>query len=293
MGYYSKYERWPRYVSVAERKEKAAKHIAKLEKKGTELNPVVIEGRTIAKTFWGKAWCDNLEAYSDFDSRLPRGRTYARNGSIIDLQLTKGQVKAQVMGSSLYKVTIDIKPIAQNKWKALVEACAGKIDSLIELLQGKFSKAVMEILTEKENGLFPKPQEITMKCSCPDYADMCKHIAAVLYGVGAKLDTHPEGLFDLRHVDHVDLLTKASQGSAFIQNQTGDNLLEDTELSSLFGIEMASENSKTIKQEDTPVKPIKKPVRSKSKAEAEKEKKTIGKSQPAPKISKKRAGVAS
>src|ERR1700722_17461199 len=149
MGRYSR-DFWPKYVSVAERKQKAEKHAQSLKKKGQSLNPVVIEGRTIAKTFWGKAWCENLEAYSDYENRLPRGRTYVRNGSVIDLQISKGQVKAQVMGSSLYNVVINIKPMIEDKWKALVKLCSGKIDSLVELLQGKFSKAVMQTMTEKE-----------------------------------------------------------------------------------------------------------------------------------------------
>jgi uncharacterized Zn finger protein len=240
MSYYdrSNHSSWPKYVSVAERKKKAAQHVTSLNKKGISLHPIVIEGQQIAKTFWGKAWCDNLENYSDFASRLPRGRTYVRNGSVIDLQITKGQVKAQVMGTSLYRVTIEIKPMIKLKWDALVKACTGKIDSLIELLQGKLSKSVMEIMTRKEEGLFPHPKEISMKCSCPDYAGMCKHIAAVLYGIGALLDEQPERLFELRHVDPVDLLTTVDQGETLIQSQPTDHLLEEGELSALFDIEL-------------------------------------------------------
>lgn len=239
MGYYSRSKfSWSPYVSVAERREKAAKLVAAEKKKGKIFNPVMIEGRTIAKSFWGKAWCDNLETYSDYENRLPRGRTYARNGSIIDLQVTPGKVSAQVMGSSLYKISIAITAMSAAKWVALVKACAGKIDSLIELLQGKFSKAVMEIITEKEHGLFPKPKEITMNCSCPDIAGMCKHIAAVLYGIGATLDAKPEWLFTLRHVDHMDLIATADAANALIGAQDGENTLDDSELSALFGIEM-------------------------------------------------------
>jgi uncharacterized Zn finger protein len=266
MGY-SREDRfeWPRYVSVAEKKQEVAKRIQSMQKKGKPLNPVVVEGRLIAKTFWGKAWCDNLEAYSDFASRLPRGRTYVRNGFVIDMQMTKGQANAQVMGSDLYKVVIEVKPISEDHWQALVKACAGKIDSLIELLQGNFSKAVMEILTQKQNGLFPKPQEIKMRCSCPDHARMCKHIAAVLYGIGAALDTKPEWLFVLRHVDHVDLISSASQGSAFMQSQTSENVLEDGELSALFGIEIDAGTDKPVAAKKTAPKAkakakVKKPV---------------------------------
>lgn len=260
MGRYDDEYGWPRYVSVAERKLKAAKHIAALNKKGKTCYPVVIEGKTIAKTFWGKAWCENLEVYSDFESRLPKGRTYVRNGSVIDLQITQGQVKAQVMGSKLYRITIEIKPMLEEKWKKLIKACAGKIDSLIELLQGKFSKAVMEIMTQQESGLFPKPREIKMHCSCPDYAGMCKHIAAVLYGVGATLDTKPEELFVLRHVDHMDLMTSAHSSETLMQNQIHENLLDENELSTLFGIEMskAKESSRQSKKSNSKVKSGKK-----------------------------------
>lgn len=237
MGYYD-YGGWAPYVSVAERKAKALKEIASAEKKGKSFNPVVINGRNIANTFWGKAWCQNLEAYSDYVNRLPRGRTYARNGSVIDLQITKGKVVAKVMGSSLYKIEIAIKSMPEVKWKSLVKSCSGKIDSLIELLQGKFSKSVMEVITQKDVGLFPNPKEISLKCSCPDSASMCKHIAAVLYGVGAMLDSKPEWLFTLRHVDHVDLIASVGKGSALAKDKIGEATIEDNELSALFGIEM-------------------------------------------------------
>jgi uncharacterized Zn finger protein len=242
MGSYSrrKYSQWAPYVPVAERRKKALTHIKSITKDGTALNPVVIEGRTIAKTFWGKAWCENLESYSDFENRLPRGRTYVRNGSVIDLQITKGHVHAKVMGSSLYRVTIQILPMAQGKWDALVKTCAGKIDSLIELLQGKFSDAVMKVLSNQQNGLFPKPHEIEMSCSCPDYAGMCKHIAATLYGVGAALDSQPERLFDLRHVNHLDLVSSVGTGDALTTTHVAVTGIEEKELSSLFGIEIDS-----------------------------------------------------
>src|SRR5947207_8239192 len=148
------YDEFPPYVPVAERKRKAAREVEKLKKKGEIIQPVVITGRTIANTFWGKAWCTNLESYSDFENRLPRGRTYVRNGSVINLNVGAGEINAMVSGSSIYKVKITISPILSNKWNALVNECAGKIDSLIELLQGKFSKSIMQIITHPEKGLF-------------------------------------------------------------------------------------------------------------------------------------------
>jgi uncharacterized Zn finger protein len=271
MGYDDDYG-WPKYVSVAERKAKAAKQVASMKKKGIIMSPVVVEGRTIAKTFWGKAWCDNLESYSDFSNRLPRGRTYARNGSIIDLKIGKGHVKAQVMGSSLYKVTIKIKPMHEPKWKSLVKACSGKIDSLIELLQGKFSKSVMEIITKKNEGLFPKPQEISMDCTCPDFATMCKHVAAVLYGVGATLDSKPEWLFDLRGADQTELIATASGANTLIMQQTGENSLEEKDLSDIFGIELDSDkkiaktkpSAKIKAKTATKTKPVKEVIKKKT-----------------------------
>ncbi len=242
MGWYSRnrYDRWAPYVSVADRKENAAKKVAQLKKKGQDVSPVVLQGRTIANTFWGKAWCHHLESYSDYENRLPRGRSYVRNGSVIDLKIQKGQINAMVSGSSIYNVDITIKAVHESKWKSLVKQCAGKIDSLIELLQGKFSKAVMEIITHKEQGLFPHPNEIKVDCSCPDYASMCKHVAAVLYGVGARLDSQPEHLFLLRQVDHIDLITEAAGTDKLTQShrKQSKTALDESDLSSLFGIDI-------------------------------------------------------
>src|SRR5207245_7766421 len=185
---------------------KAGRELAKRSKKSRALvSPVILEGRTITRTFWGKAWCDNLEASSDFANRLPRGRTYVRNGSVVDLQIAQGKVMARVAGSELYKIEIKIKPLAPKLWKSIQTECAGKIDSLMELLQGRLSAGVMEIVTRPERGLFPTPREIDLDCSCPDWADLCKHVAASLYGVGARLDQKPELLFLLRGVDAADL----------------------------------------------------------------------------------------
>ena len=208
---YSNYGGFRPYVSVATRRANAAKHAQKLAKGGTTLSPVTIAGTKIATSFWGKAWCTHLESYSDFANRLPRGRSYVRNGSVIDLQITPGKITAQVMGSSLYKETITIAPLEAKRWAAIKAECAGKIDSLVGLLQGRLSDAVMRIITDRERGLFPAPSEIKLGCSCPDWADMCKHVAAVLYGVGARLDAHPELLFVLRGVDYLELISAAAQ----------------------------------------------------------------------------------
>jgi len=231
------------YVSVAERKKQAAKKIATLQKKGKSIHPVRIEGRAIARTFWGKAWCDHLENYSDYSNRLPRGRTYVRNGSVIDLQIAEGSVQALVSGSSIYTVKITIHPLEKPRWKVLIEECSGKIDSLVELLQGKFSGGVMEVITHREKGLFPSPKQISLHCSCPDGAVMCKHVAATLYGVGARLDESPELFFRLRGVDHSELITAASRSSVTKRGAKTDKLLESSDLSKLFGIELEGDAS--------------------------------------------------
>ena len=235
---------WRPYVPVAERRANAAKEVAKLTKKtGQAALPVVLASKKIATTFWGKAWCDNLEAYSDFENRLPRGRTYVRNGSVVDLQIGKGAVTALVSGSSLYKIQIKIKPLAPALWQSIQTECAGKIDSLIELLQGKLSAGVMQIVTRKEQGLFPTPKEIDLGCSCPDWAELCKHLAASLYGVGARLDQNPGLLFLLRGVDPADLVSKVSAAEA-VRQTTGKAgakpVMSDTEVADVFGIELAS-----------------------------------------------------
>jgi uncharacterized Zn finger protein len=232
---------WPPYVSAAERRLRAAREAQKLRKKGSPVEPVTIEGRRIASTFWGKAWCDNMESYRDFESRLPRGRSYARNGSVLDLQIAPGKVTALVSGSSLYRVAIDITQLSKKKWGAIRADCAGGIDSLVELLQGKLSKAVMERLCRQDAGLFPKPSEIHFSCTCPDFASMCKHVAAALYGVGARLDHKPELLFRLRAVNESELVAGIDVFLPISRRNTGsDRILEGGDLSALFGLEMAA-----------------------------------------------------
>jgi uncharacterized Zn finger protein len=239
--YDSRYEdRWPAYVPVAERRRKAELAMAKLVKKGVSVSPVKIEGRVIASTFWGKAWCENLESYRDYENRLERGRTYVRNGSVVDLQIAPREVTATVSGSELYKVKVIIGDVAKAQWKSICADCAGGIDSLVELLQGRFSKGVMERICRQGAGLFPKPSEIRFSCSCPDYASMCKHVAAVLYGVGARLDASPEMLFRLRAVNENDLV--ADIGNALPMSKQGPaagKVLEADDMAALFGLDMA------------------------------------------------------
>jgi uncharacterized Zn finger protein len=234
---------WRPYVSVAQRRAKAAQYAARIAKKERRvLAPVQLSGRKIADTFWGQAWCDNLERYSDFANRLPRGRSYVRNGSVIDLQIETGCVKALVSGTEIYQVKIDIEPLAAAVWKCVKKDCAQGIDSLLDLLQGRFDEGVMKRLTEPKDGLFPHPDEIDLGCSCPDWAVLCKHVAAVLYGIGARLDTAPELLFTLRGVDHTELIGQAVSAENLKHSLGGEasNGLAEADLGRIFGIEIES-----------------------------------------------------
>jgi len=231
---------WRPYVSVAERRRKALREVEKLRKKGQSVSPVRVEGRAIAKTFWGKAWCENLERYSDFANRLPRGRTYVRNGSVVDLQITAGEIRAMVSGSDLYEVALKVAPVPKARWTSICDDCGGAIDSLVELLQGRLSKGVMERICRQNQGLFPSPAEIELSCSCPDWADMCKHVAAVLYGIGARFDHQPELLFRLRGVDERELILKAGKSIPLAKpGSAGAKVLGGEDLGDMFGLDMA------------------------------------------------------
>ncbi|HEY6273736.1 MAG TPA: SWIM zinc finger family protein [Terriglobales bacterium] len=231
---------WRPYVSVAERRRNALREMEKFRKKGHPVSPVILEGRTIARTFWGKAWCDNLERYSDFTNRLPRGRTYVRNGSVVDLQISGGEVKAYVSGTEIYQVAVKVTPVSKKRWQSICADCAGAIDSLVELLQGRFSQGVMERLCRQGSGLFPSPQEIKLSCSCPDWASMCKHVAAVLYGIGACLDQRPELLFKLHKVDEKELIAQAGKGLPLGGKAlVPERALGSEDLSAIFGLEIA------------------------------------------------------
>ena len=246
---------WRPYVSVAERRRKAAREMEKLKKKGHPVSPVVIDGRAIARTFWGKSWCDNLERYSDYSNRMPRGRTYVRNGSVVDLQVAPGEVTARVSGSEMYKVAVKVSAVPKARWDAICADCAGAIDSLVELLQGRFSKGVMERLCQQKTGLFPSPAEIHFTCSCPDWASMCKHLAAALYGIGARLDERPELLFKLRQVDEKDLIAKAGKGVPLSKKgPKAAKVLADDGLSELFGLDLGAGEAKNPKAKKKPAK---------------------------------------
>jgi len=227
---------WKPYVPVAKRREQAAQQVKKLAKRGRKLQPLNLQGQAIARSFWGKAWCKHLETFSDFENRLPRGRSYVRNGSVCHLKVDAGRVEALVMGSSMYQVTVEIEPLKAAQWSAIKQKCSGGIGSLLELLQGKLSGEVMGVVTDRRSGLFPQPGEMSFDCTCPDWANMCKHLAATLYGVGSLLDLQPELLFVLRQVDAGELIgdelnLPSVEGSA--QHQ-----LAQEQLGAIFGIEL-------------------------------------------------------
>lgn len=224
------------YESVAQRKVKAVRLAKKLAAKHGELKPAIAKGTKIATSFWGQSWNRNLERYQHYENRLPRGRSYVKNGFVIDLQVEEGQIRAMVSGSELYEVTIRIKPLHRERWTDLKRECSGQITSLIGLLQGQLPPSVMEAVTRQDSGLFPEPEDIQFICTCPDYADVCKHSAAAAYGVGARLDEEPHLLFLLRKVDHTELITHASEAMVA---QTGDDSFgELDDLSGIFGIEL-------------------------------------------------------
>lgn len=239
MGWWSPHYR---QATVAEQQRRAAAAAARLGRRGKKLSPAEAHGQAIAQSFWGRAWCTNLESYSDYANRLPRGRTYLRSGAVVHLEIDQGRIKALVSGRSLYEVEIEIAPAAPAKWRALCRECAGNIGSLVELLQGTLSERIMEVMTRRQTGLFPSPQEIVLACSCPDWATMCKHVAAVLYGVGSRLDEEPALLFRLRNVDHRELVSQADAVTALTDRRRGKAVptLSTEEVGEVFGIEVAA-----------------------------------------------------
>lgn len=234
---------WAPYVTVAERRAQAAKTLEKLGKKGLKVQPVELAGRRIAGSFWGKGWCEHMESFSDYANRLPRGRTYVRNGSVCHLEIDSGRVKAMVSGSELYNVAITITPLAKKKWAAVKRACTGRIGSLIDLLRGKLDRGVMEIVSDRQNGLFPRPGEMKFDCDCPDWAGMCKHVAAVLYGVGARLDQSPEMLFLLRGVNHEELVDVSAAVTDAAKAGTSRRRIAASGVADVFGIDLAEPES--------------------------------------------------
>ena len=245
MARYRYYDGYPRYVSVGEKQARNRKAAAKLRKRDSGIRPVVVEGRAIAKSWWGKSWNANLERYADYRNRIGRGRSYVRHGAVLDLRIDAGTVSALVQGSrgSPYEVTITIAELPAAVWGRLRDAALTQLESLTDLLAGKFPKVLKDAFFAQGTGLFPAPKEISFDCSCPDWASMCKHVAAVLYGIGNRLDTAPELLFALRQVTVDDLIASTVDATAEglisrAEQATGDDVLADADLGDVFGIEL-------------------------------------------------------
>jgi uncharacterized Zn finger protein len=238
------YWQYAPYVSVAEKRARAEKKIRQLQKKDPKIEPVIIEGRTLASTWWGKSWNANLERYADYRNRIERGRSYVRHLAVLDLKLDQGVVSALVQGSrsNPYAVNIKIEALAKTNWGKISAACTDQLDSLQDLLAGRFPRALAHLFMQKGSGLFPTPEEIRFSCSCPDWASMCKHVAATLYGIGARLDQDPSLFFMLRQVNMDDLIAKALQETTGNWIQKADDLAQPTiaeaDLGNLFGIDM-------------------------------------------------------
>lgn len=227
------------YDDVRESKERLERQIAKRRQRGERFDVLAAPSgqKKLCTTFWGQAWCRNLESYQQYESRLPRGRSYLRQGRVYNLEIESGKLSAVVAGSELYETFIHIRPLPEAKWRDIVEASQGQVGSMLDLLAGKLGDGLMRILTDAETGLFPRPEEIRFDCSCPDFADMCKHVSAVLYGVGVQLDTKPEWLFTLRGVDQAELLADAKETAISGLSASGADL-QGTDLSALFGIDL-------------------------------------------------------
>lgn len=233
---------WWSYQDVEEQKARLQREIAKRKKRGEKFEPLPAPAgqKKLSTTFWGQAWCRNLESYQDYETRLPRGRSYLRQGKVYNLEIEPGKLSAVVAGSELYDTSITIQPLPKKQWQQIVKSSAGQVDSMLDLLAGRLGEGLMQLLTDPVGGLFPTPKEIRFNCSCPDHADMCKHVSAVLYGVGVLLDTKPELLFTLREVDQAELLSDAS--SSVITDLSADaGDLAGADLSAIFGIDLSTE----------------------------------------------------
>jgi len=232
---------WDYYSYKPRKPVDPAAQLAKLRKKNPDIKPVVIDGK-LARTWWAQAWNRNLEGYADYSNRIGRGRSYVKSGAVLDLSIAPGKVKALVQGSQSkpYEVTVTIEPLKKKRWDAITQRCSRKIANLEELASGKFPMELMELFTDRGDGLFPSPREIKFGCSCPDWASMCKHVAAVLYGIGARFDEDPTLFFLLRDIEFTDLLKKSVEEkmNSMLKNagKATARTLVDVDVFELFGV---------------------------------------------------------
>ncbi|MCC7264031.1 MAG: hypothetical protein IT369_16075 [Candidatus Latescibacteria bacterium] len=264
------YHGFPEYVPVAQKRAKAARKLQDLKKKNPSIQPVVLEGNTLARTWWGKSWNENLERYADYYNRIDRGRSYVRHGAVLDLKIAPGKVRALVQGSQRqpYKIEISIAALDQKTWARLRKSTAGQLDSLADLLAGKFPQPLQELFFAKGGGLFPEPKEIDFDCSCPDWASMCKHVAATLYGIGARLDENPSLFFELRKIEVDELITQAVQRTTrtlLAKARTRKTkVIADTDITAVFGIELEDQGKapqgRARRKKERSTKPVRKPA---------------------------------
>ena len=235
------------YVSVGERAARARRKIVQLQKKKKDINPVVIEGNKIANSWWGKAWINHLESYADYDNRVPRGRSYVKNGLVIHLSIKEGEIESMVMGtgSQPYKITISMKKISKKKWDHIKELSRKNISTLSDLLTGNLPKELAQVFSDCNEGIFPTLREISFDCSCPDWASMCKHVSAALYALGSRLDKEISLFFQLRGVDIQDLVQSVVQSESthlqqIVPTHSAETLeLADSKLAQLFNIKLS------------------------------------------------------
>ena len=236
MAYYG----FAEYVPVAEKKANALNAIKKLKEKDPNISPVIIEG-TLGKTWWSKSWNKNLESYADYSNRISRGKSYVRQHCVVDLKISKGEIFSKVQGSRIkpYDIEIKIETLTKEAMNHVLMSCQKSIESIEQLVEGKFPKGLETLICDKNEGLFPSPKAIQFSCTCPDYAVMCKHVAATLYGIGVRLEEDPLLFFELRDIDINGLIKKSIEEK--LENMLkhagdkSDRTIEDDNIEDLFG----------------------------------------------------------
>ena len=169
------------------------------------------------------------------------GRRYFRSGTVVDLKIRGGRVEARVQGSRKvpYKVDIRISPLSEEKCQEIIARCGRKIQTIDKLINGEFPDELRDLFTG-ENGLFPSPREISFNCTCPDWALMCKHVAAAMYGIGVRFDENPFYFFHLRGIDVDRFIDVALENKveSMLRNaeQPSERILRETDLTGLFGV---------------------------------------------------------
>jgi uncharacterized Zn finger protein len=189
-------------------------------------------GGSIGKTWWSKRWLDVLHSFN-MGARLSRGRSYARRGQVISIDVQEGLVAAKVQGSQArpYNIEIKLKPLSQKDWGKVTEAMAEQAIFVAKLLAGEMPNDIEEAFVAAKIPLFPKSQkELVTDCSCPDWANPCKHIAAVYYLLAEQFDDDPFLIFKLRGKSKEELIEELREkraGSAALEEKAG---AEETEL---------------------------------------------------------------